>query len=320
MISAHSWCLYRLVGLMLLAWPIGVWAHGFAGQRFFPTTLAIDDPFVVDELSFLVEHRKERGNGEEPATFSTAFEGEYTKRITQQFGVSLGGALQHLDPEQGSDVTGFRNLEVGAKYQLLTSPRAEALLSVGLTAEIGGTGARSAGAERVSTLSPGLFFGVGGGMLPETVAFLRPLAVTGALSLNIPTRRRTVITQVDSLSGESTQEIERHPITLSWGVTLQYNLQYLQTVVKDVGLGAPFHRMIPLVELALETCLNRGCHGQTTGTVNPGLIWVGKYIQLGVEATVPINARSGKNVGVLGLVHVFLDDLLPHSLGRPLFP
>ena len=25
-------------------------------------------------------------------------------------------------------------------------------------------------------------------------------------------------------------------------------------------------------------------------------------------------------VGVLGLVHFFIDDLFPHSLGRPLFP
>ena len=65
---------------------------------------------------------------------------------------------------------------------------------------------------------------------------------------------------------------------------------------------------------------NHPTQGQTTGTVNPGLIWFGKYIQLGVEATVPINSRTGKNVGVLGLVHFFIDDLFPHSLGRPLFP
>ena len=127
-------------------------------------------------------------------------------------------------------------------------------------------------------------------------------------------------TQVAPLSGEISQEVEPHPITLSWGITLKYNLQYLQAFVKDVGLGTPFNRMIPVVELALHTCLNRGCGGQTTGTVNPGLIWFGKYLQLGVEATIPINSRTGKNVGVLGLVHFFIDDLFPHSLGRPLFP
>jgi hypothetical protein len=100
---------------------------------------------------------------------------------------------------------------------------------------------------------------------------------------------------------------------------VQYSLQYLQAFVKDVGLGAPFDRMLPMVELPLETCLNRGCGGRTTGTVNPGLIWFGKYLQLGLEAAIPIKDHSGKNIGVRGLVHFFIDDLFPQSLGRPIF-
>ncbi len=309
-----------LCSWLLLLLPTWAWAHGFAGQRFFPTTLAIDDPFVSDELSFLVRHIKEPGQGEEPATVSTELAAEYTKRLTPRLGLSLGGTFRHLAPDEGDTNTGFGNLEVGAKYQLVTSASAEALLSVGLTAEVGGTGSRSVGAESFSTLSPGLFFGKGFGDLPATVPFLRPFALTGVLAGNIPTSRKTVTTRFDPDSGMFTQDIERHPITLSWGVTLQYNLQYLQAFVKDVGLGPPFNRMIPLVELALETCLNRGCGGQTTGTVNPGIIWFGKYLQLGVEAIIPINERTGKNVGIRGLVHLFLDDLFPHSLGRPLFP
>jgi hypothetical protein len=309
-----------LCSWLLLLLPTWAWAHGFAGQRFFPTTLAIDDPFVSDELSFLVRHMKEPGQGEEPATVSTELAAEYTKRLTPRLGLSLGGTFRHLAPDEGDTNTGFGNLEVGAKYQLVTSASAEALLSVGLTAEVGGTGSRSVGAESFSTLSPGLFFGKGFGDLPATVPFLRPFALTGVLAGNIPTSRKTVTMRFDPDSGLFTQDIERHPITLSWGVTLQYNLQYLQAFVKDVGLGPPFNRMIPLVELALETCLNRGCGGQTTGTVNPGVIWFGKYLQLGVEAIIPINERTGKNVGIRGLVHLFLDDLFPHSLGRPLFP
>ncbi len=308
------------VVLLLLSLPALVRAHGFAGQRFFPTTLAIDDPFVSDELSFLFRHIKEPGTGEESATVSTEIAAEYTKRLTPRLGLSLGGTFRHLDPEEGPTENGFGNLEVGAKYQAFTSARYEALLSVGLTAEVGGTGRRAVGAESFSTLSPGLFFGKGFGDLPASLPYLRPFALTGVLAAHVPTRRQTVTLRVDPSSGEITQDIEPHPITLSWGFTLQYNLQYLQAFVKDVGLGTPFNRMIPLVELALETCLNRGCGGQTTGTVNPGLIWFGKYLQFGLEATIPINTRSGKNVGVLGLVHVFIDDLFPHSLGRPLFP
>jgi hypothetical protein len=77
--------------------------------------------------------------------------------------------------------------------------------------------------------------------------------------------------------------------------------------------------LIPLVEFALETPLNRGEEGQTTGTIKPGVIWAGKYFQVGVEAVIPINERTGNNVGVIAQLHFFVDDLFPNSLGRPLF-
>jgi hypothetical protein len=84
-------------------------------------------------------------------------------------------------------------------------------------------------------------------------------------------------------------------------------------------LRAPFDRLIPLVEIALETPLDRGQGGQTTGTINPGLIWSGKYFQVGAEAIIPVNSRTGSDFGFIAQLHFYLDDLFPHSLGRPLF-
>jgi hypothetical protein len=40
---------------------------------------------------------------------------------------------------------------------------------------------------------------------------------------------------------------------------------------------------------------------------------------LGVEAIIPINRASGDGVGVIGNLHLFLEDILPNSLGKPLF-
>jgi len=313
------WSVFTM--LVVLSLPVLTWAHGIVGKRFFPTTLTIDDPFVSDELSFLVTHIKEPGHGEESPTLSTEIAGEYSKRITPRLGISVGGEFRHLNPDEGTTENGFGNLELGARYQLFTSPRHEALLSLGLEFELGGTGKRAVEAESFSTISPGLLFGKGFGDLPDTLNFLKPLALTGILGVNFPTRAKNVTTEVHMENGELEieREVERNPITLSWGFTVQYNLQYLQSFVKDVGLGSPFNRMIPLVEIPLETCLGRGCGGQTTGTVNPGLIWFGKSVQLGIEAIIPINERSGRNVGVRGLVHFFIDDLFPRSLGRPIF-
>jgi hypothetical protein len=303
---------------VLLLVPPAAWPHGFAGKRFFPTTLAIDDPFVMDEFSLLANHIKEPGAGEEPATLSTEISAEITKRITPRFGLSLGGEFRHLEPDGADTVDGFGNLEVGAKYQFFISKDHEALASIGLEAEVGGTGDQKAEAESFSTLSPVLFFGKGMGDLPEPAKYLRPLAVTGILGAAFPTESQTVTTHVAE-NGEVERDIERHPTRLRWGLALQYNLQYLQSFVSDVGLDPPFNRVIPVVEFAMETCLNRGCEGQTTGTANPGVIWFGRYVQFGLSAQIPINDRTGHDAGVLALFHVFTDDLLPNSLGRPLF-
>jgi hypothetical protein len=280
--------------LILILMPASSWAHGFAGKRFFPTTLSVDDPFISDELSFLFNYIHD------PEGKTTKFSFDYSKRIFPHFGIEIGDSFRFVKPDKEKTQHGFGNLEVGAKYQFLTNPAHEAILSVGLSAEIGDTGNSSVGADEFTTISPALFFGKGFGDLPEGLKYLRPLAITGVIGPGIPT------------SSES-------PDTFNYGFTIQYNLQYLQSFVKDVGLPAPLNRMIILVEFPFETDLNRGSSGNTTGFINPGLIWFGKYIQFGIETQIPVNERTGDHVGVLALVHFFIDDLFPNSFGRPIF-
>jgi hypothetical protein len=293
-------------------------AHGLAGKRFFPSTIAIDDPFVSDELTLpSILHIKRPASGDEPATRETEISGELSKRITRFFGISLEGELAHLDPDNAPSKTGFGNLEVGLKWQALTSEAHEALLSFGVGWEVGGTGRKATEAESFDVVTPSIFFGKGFGDLPDSLWILKPLALTGVTGLAIPTRSRTRTVTVDG--DEVEEEIERHPHVLKWGFALEYSLQYLTSYVRDVGLPEFFRRMIPLVEVELSTPLDRGQAGRTTGTVNPGIIWAGRFFQVGVEAVVPINERTGKNVGVRAMLHFFLDDLFPTSYGRPLF-
>jgi len=308
--------IFGLALILILLMPISSWAHGVAGKRFFPTTFAVDDPFVSDELSLLFNHIKNPGEGDNPPARSTELSLEYSKRITPNFGLSIGEKFRHLNFEGQGSESGLGNLELGAKYQFLTSEKHETILSFGVGVELEGTGARRVGAESFSTISPAFFFGKGFGDLPESLKFLRPLAITGIIGLNIPTQSSNVSINADT--GET--DIERNPTTLTWGFTVQYSLSYLQSFVKDVGLDAPFNRMVILTEFPMETCMNADCKGETTGTINPGIVWVGKYMQVGVAAQIPINERSGKSVGVLGLVHFFLDDLFPKGIGRPIFP
>ena len=288
-----------------LALPHSAAAHGFAGARFFPATLATDDPFVADELSLPTVSTIETLEGRE-----TSISLEIAKRITPNLGIEVREEFMDSNPKQEAEASGFANVEVGAKYQFFTSAEREAILSLGAEVEIGGTGQRRVDADSFSTWMPALFFGKGLGDLPDTLSLLRPTALTGVVGVAIPTSAST---------RNSDGEIERHPNVLQYGFALEYSLIYLQQQVKDIGLTAPVYRLIPLVEFSVETPLNRGQSGHTTGTINPGVIWSSKYVQFGVEAIVPINERTGTSVGLIGQVHFYLDDLFPRSLGRPLF-
>jgi hypothetical protein len=297
--------------------PSHAFCHGFAGARFFPATLSTDDPFVSDELSLpTVSTIRTPDDG---GTRETDISVDIAKRITPEFGIEIRETLSVLNPHQGQTMNGFGNLELGGKYQLLKNAPHEAIVSVGLDVEIGGTGSSSIGADSFSTWSPAIFFGKGFGDLPEALRFLRPLALTGVAAAAIPTSASTRNITVNEQTGERDIEIERHPDVLEWGFALEYSVIYLQSQVQDMHLPVPVDRLIPLVEFAMETPLNRGPGGPTTGTINPGVIWAGKYFQVGMEAVIPINEHTGTNVGVIAQLHFFLDDLFPHNIGRPIF-
>ena len=87
-----------------------------SGNRFFPATLNVDDLCVADELSIpTIAGFK---NGDDPSARELDISGEYSKTITENFGVSFEEAWIHLDiPREGS-AQGFDNLGKRFKYQL----------------------------------------------------------------------------------------------------------------------------------------------------------------------------------------------------------
>jgi len=292
-------------------------SHGFAGKRFFPATLSTDDPFVADELSLPTV--SSIVTPEQAGTRDAELSVDITKRITPNFGIEAGETLLTLHPRDERSVSGFGNLELGAKYQFFESDEHESILSLGLGAEVGGTGSKRVGAESFTTLTPALLFGKGFGDLPQGLPLLRPLAITGVIGVAVPTSESTRTFGINEETGDSEVDIERHPDILQYGFAVEYSIIYLQEQVKDIGLRPPFDHLVPLVEFSLETALDRGQGGQTTGTINPGMIWSGRYFQVGAEAVIPINSRTGSDLGFIAQLHFYLDDLFPKSLGRPLF-
>ena len=280
-------------------------AHGFAGPRFFPATVGTDDPFAADELALpTISWFKD-----EDDIRTSSYSADFAKRITPNFALEFGASYLKLRPPGGPDTDGFDNISVGAKYQFDVDPVRETIFSLGLDADLGKTGAQRIGAEEFTTLTPAFFFGKGFGDMADRTSWMRAFALTGSVGVALPTKARSA----DGAGG-----FEEHPNRLQIALALAYSLPYLQSQVRNLGLGAPFDRMIPLVEFSLDTPFDRG-GGKSTGTINPGLLWSGQYVQLGAEAIIPINRASGHSVGFVAQLHFYVDDLLPTTLGRPLF-
>jgi hypothetical protein len=287
----------------------------FVGGRFFPATLAIDDPCVADELS--IPTVSWFRTGDDPPARETDVSVEYSKRITEFFGVSVNSTWTHLVQPGMPSQSGFQNVETTFKYQFLTLAEHELVVSAALVAEWGNTGAAGVGAESFTTYTPTLYVGKGFGDLPDSAGWLRAFGFTGQVGYAIPSSSSS--TTIDPDTGDVS--IDNHPRFLRYGASLQYSMPYLKSSVVDLQLPDFLNHLIPIVEASFQTPVGNaaGTGLITTGTVNPGVVWVGNYFQVAAEAIVPINRASGTGIGGMVQLHLYLDDIFPRGIGAPIF-
>ena len=281
--------------ISLLTMPAHVWAHGLEGDRFFPPTPLTDDPFAVDELSLPeIQYNPASASNEVDIT------GSLSKEIFPKFALSIQDTYINLNPKGGPAQDGFSPITLNAKYQLWEVPEHEFILSLGSDFALGGTGSKSLYSyQYYTTYTPSLYWGKGFNELPDGLKFFRPLAIT-------------TVTGYDLYANAAASN------ALEWSGSIQYSIPYLQEHVDDVGIPRPFRDMIPLMEFQMTTPTNKDAT-PTTGTIDPGVLWEGKYCQISAEVSIPINSQSGPAVGGLIQVQVFIDDLFPKIFGHPIF-
>jgi hypothetical protein len=277
---------------LILMLPQPAHAHAIAGNRIFPATLEVDDPSVATELT-LPAVSWARGplddNGNFPNTANIGAEFDLLVAPNLAVGISNGWNSQTARGERG--VYGFDSISVSGKYLFYENDDREILMSAGLKVDIGGTGASSFGDDGTSTFTPTLYFGKGLGDLPDSMALLKPFAITGTLGVAIAQNRN-------------------NPDVFQPGFTLQYSMPYLKSAVKDYDLPDFVNHLVPVIEVPLSVGLNNGAH-TWGGTIDPGVIYMARTWQFAVEVTLPLTAGDQHGVGVTGDFHVFLDDLVP---------
>ena len=287
-----------LVGIATILTNAPAAATGVAGGRLFPSTLLVEDTQNDDELELPTVSWLRRGaNGETPAARQLAINGQMSRLLTPDLAVTVGTGWRRLDVVGSGRASGWENLDLGLKYRAFVNEPHEFLVSTGLFAEVGATGTRRVDAERFSTIQPVVTFGKGWGDLPRDLDWLRPVALTGAAGVGVPTGAA--------------------PTTARYGLSLQYSLYYL-----DRHTGIPIepwlNRLIPLIEFSGETPLGRSYDTRTTALAAPGIVWMGDTMQIAIEALIPLNRRTGRGVGVIAQAHFFLDEMMPSVFGKPL--
>ena len=186
--SITTWGAVAVAAASLVFTNTGAFAHGFAGERFFPATILTDDPFVADEMSLPQVSLEPPGPDNSQ---QTNFLFDLSKRITPSFDITISDQWQRLRSPGFTSVGGLGPLQTGAQYQLFVDGPHQALGLLGLNVTWGHTGSSAVSAPNFTTLSPTFDFGKGFGDIPRSLPWLRPFAITGNLGFDFPTQATT---------------------------------------------------------------------------------------------------------------------------------
>jgi hypothetical protein len=273
-------------------------AHAVCGDRIFPATLAIDDPGVNDELALpTLTYLPQNSNGAQE--FDGGF--SWSKTIVPNVALVVSDGATWLKPGG----YGWDSLSTELQWGNFCLPEHELLATVGF--EIGwGNTATGSQTTPYNVYRPVVDVGKGFGDLPTSLNILRPIAVTAELS--------------ESLPGQAWTDGNQNSTNLDWGFTVQYSLPYFNSHVAEIDSDF-FKHLIPIAEFAFSKPLYNFAPGgnPTTGTFQPGAVYIADKWQFALEAIVPLNSASGRGVGVVGELDLYLDDLLPDTLGKPIF-
>jgi hypothetical protein len=259
----------RLIIVMaMLGFAHSAHAHGIAGNRLFPGTLAFDDPAVADE-SILPLFSSSKQPDEGGDVVDKRFTWSIFRLLTPTLGVGVDSGWVHRDWGT-SQRSGFDTTNLTVKGEIYRNDLHETLVSSGLTWGIGHSGAQGVGANAPDFIAPGIFFGKGFGDLPASLAWLRPFGITGALTFEHPMTGTSINSGIDPVTGQLGPTFTRNVDTLHWGFALEFSTLYLTSRFTPGKLPKeePLNQLVPLVEFSFVS--PRG--EKTAATMNPRAI------------------------------------------------
>jgi len=185
------------------------YAHGIAGNRHFPGTLTFDDPAITDEWPTEVSSFK-------PITSS------FSRLLTPTLlvGIDTGWierSRSGFPSQAGPDMT-----SLNLKSLVYENDPHETLVSASFAWGIAHSGSQAIGADQATTFQPGLFFGKGFGDVPDNFSWLRPFAITGAVTPAFVTSHKSSVSAVTP-GGQLAPVLTPTPNIFHWRVALEFS-------------------------------------------------------------------------------------------------
>ena len=293
------------------------YAHGIAGNRHFPGTLTFDDPAITDEWPTEVSSFKHPA-GDGMDVTNKAITSSFSRLLTPTLlvGIDTGWierSRSGFPSQAGPDMT-----SLNLKSLVYENDPHETLVSASFAWGIAHSGSQAIGADQATTFQPGLFFGKGFGDVPDNFSWLRPFAITGAVTPAFVTSHKSSVSAVTP-GGQLAPVLTPTPNIFHWRVALEFSTLYLtDRFTGGPPKEEPLHQFVPLIEFPFDMPFGSGSNGRTVASMNPGLSYVADTWQLAAEAIVPLNRETGRGVGIRAQVLFFLDDLVPPLFGQPL--
>jgi len=302
-----------LTALLSVAPCTNALAHGIAGNRYFPGTLTFDDPSVADEFTVSSARATTSQASFDQHETDLGVSGARLLTPTWALGFDLGRSRVRTGDLASSNQ---RSSDIFVKTELHRDDLNEELVSGSLGYGVVRTDFSGLGSSR-NVVLPGVFFGKGFGNLPNSLAWLRPFAITGAMAAELPTRSSSDVSPALSAVPDFVDAQAQNVAVVHWGFAIEYSMLYRTTRFTPGKLPAdePLHQFVPLVEFQFDSPR----HGKTSGTMNPGLSYVAQTWQFALEAVVPVAGNGSKRpAGVRAQLLFFLDDLIPSIFDKPL--
>ena len=183
----------------------------------FPGTLAIDDPAIGDSVNLPTISLL---NTAPDGTRDNVYGFSFSRRLTDSIEIGVDtGAIQQFAPNEPRH-TGFDTTSLTLKAQVYEDDPHETLVAASLVWGIGHSGSHAVDADGPSTLEPGFAFGQGLGDLPDSLKWLRPVAITGGASLEFPLQRSSTTYLSDPQDGSPELFSTKNDTMLHWGFSI----------------------------------------------------------------------------------------------------